>query len=118
MSWTSGGRKTAEDVVGGDPLKLSGFLKSDDAGREVFLFSSNYSWSILGSLEVKFCAHRQTNFLRYTLQDIKNSFRSLFLVQLKMPDNTEYLRYQQDLKDLSSSKYKITFGKDEKVLVT
>ncbi|GAU92601.1 hypothetical protein RvY_04658 [Ramazzottius varieornatus] len=81
MSWTSAGRKTAEDLVGSDSLKLSGFLKSDDAGRE----------------------------------EIKNAFRSLFLVQLKMPDNPEYLRYQQDLKDLSSSKYKITFGKDEKV---
>ncbi|XP_055332598.1 atrial natriuretic peptide receptor 2-like isoform X2 [Paramacrobiotus metropolitanus] len=50
-----------------------------------------------------------------TLKDVQKAFQSLFVVMLKMPDNPEYLKYMERLKELSARKYNFTYPAADKV---
>ncbi|OQV26130.1 Atrial natriuretic peptide receptor 1 [Hypsibius exemplaris] len=60
-------------------------------------------------------ASRKVNDSVISSQEIKSAFQALFVIQLKLPDNAEYLHYQQDLKDLSAKKYSYVYPENVKI---
>ena len=48
-----------------------------------------------------------------SFQDVTRAYQSLFVVQLKIPDNAEYTDYMNRIKNLSASKYHHVYSSDK-----